>query len=80
MSTPGFSLQDSDGTTIPATSECEGDDCMCLNYPDDSVQTDVVQGGVRIVGVFSIREGDCRYVSPPGPPGVRSIVFCPLYH
>ena len=57
-----FRLQNPNGTNkfSSAFSECMDAECSCLNYPDDSVLTRVIQGDVNLVGVFSIRQGGCR--------------------
>ena len=62
MTLTDLQIQNFDGTPRQnLTSECRGDDCTCVNLPDDSVQTEVVKGDVRLVGIISNREGDCRY-------------------
>ena len=62
ISLPNLELQTFEGDllTNPA-SDCEGDDCVCVNDPSgEAVQINVVEGDVRLVGFLHHREGDCR--------------------
>ena len=61
VSIPVLQLLNSNGTLLTnPISECKGDQCVCLNVADDSVQVDVVKGDVRLVGILSARESDGR--------------------